>query len=230
MTLVAKLDFPEMAFSLYFVAYADPSEVPEDPKERAKWMLSRPACLELTHNYGTESDPDFKVATLRAAAAPTSGACAEACAGRPMRLRNLSKRTPGPQLGPPSPPPLHGRATATATWTQGAALDTSGAHQSQSPQRAPCMRPACPRCVRLAPSLHRTGCTVLSLANACGRWSSGGAGEDLKRRSPPSCAGWLCRIWRRRARALKSEGPVLPRSGRPRAPLISWRAARPAQT
>jgi hypothetical protein len=23
-------------------------------------MFSRPACLELTHNHGTESDPDFK--------------------------------------------------------------------------------------------------------------------------------------------------------------------------
>lgn len=22
-------------------------------------MFSRPACLELTHNYGTESDPNF---------------------------------------------------------------------------------------------------------------------------------------------------------------------------
>jgi lactoylglutathione lyase len=23
-------------------------------------MFSRPACLELTHNHGTESDPEFK--------------------------------------------------------------------------------------------------------------------------------------------------------------------------
>ncbi|GBF96494.1 lactoylglutathione lyase [Raphidocelis subcapitata] len=60
MTLLAKLPFPEMAFTLYFVGYARPDEVPEDPKERAKWMFSRPACLELTHNHGTESDPDFK--------------------------------------------------------------------------------------------------------------------------------------------------------------------------
>lgn len=27
MTLLAKLDFPEMAFTLYFVAYCDPDEV-----------------------------------------------------------------------------------------------------------------------------------------------------------------------------------------------------------
>lgn len=59
MTLLAKLDFPEMAFTLLFVGFAEPSEVPEDPKERARWMFSRPACLELTHNHGTESDPDF---------------------------------------------------------------------------------------------------------------------------------------------------------------------------
>jgi lactoylglutathione lyase len=27
--------------------------------DQAKWMFSRPACLELTHNHGTESDPNF---------------------------------------------------------------------------------------------------------------------------------------------------------------------------
>ncbi|KAI8462948.1 MAG: Glyoxalase/Bleomycin resistance protein/Dihydroxybiphenyl dioxygenase [Monoraphidium minutum] len=59
MTLLAKLDFPDMAFTLFFVAYCDPADIPDDPKERARWMFSRPACLELTHNHGTESDPAF---------------------------------------------------------------------------------------------------------------------------------------------------------------------------
>lgn len=36
MTLLAKLDFPEMAFTLYFVGYCDPSEVgPLSAWERA---------------------------------------------------------------------------------------------------------------------------------------------------------------------------------------------------
>lgn len=45
MTLIAKLDFPEMAFTLYFLAYADPSEVPDDPKERVScgWRVPRGA-------------------------------------------------------------------------------------------------------------------------------------------------------------------------------------------
>lgn len=28
--------------------------------KQSKWMFSRPACLELTHNHGTEADPGFK--------------------------------------------------------------------------------------------------------------------------------------------------------------------------
>ena len=27
--------------------------------ERARWLFSKPATLELTHNWGTESDPEF---------------------------------------------------------------------------------------------------------------------------------------------------------------------------
>jgi len=57
MTLLCKLDFPEMSFSLYFLGYEDPKDIPEDPKQRAIWMFSRPAILELTHNWGTE-DPE----------------------------------------------------------------------------------------------------------------------------------------------------------------------------
>ncbi|KAL6767056.1 hypothetical protein ACKKBG_A38405 [Auxenochlorella protothecoides x Auxenochlorella symbiontica] len=60
LTLLTKLDFNDMKFSLYFLGVADPEEVPEDPVERGEWMFKRPACLELTHNWGTESDPDFK--------------------------------------------------------------------------------------------------------------------------------------------------------------------------
>ncbi|KAF8057627.1 Glo1 [Scenedesmus sp. PABB004] len=56
MTLLAKLDFKEMSFSLFFLGYEAPEDIPEDPAERARWMFSRPAVLELTHNWGSEAD------------------------------------------------------------------------------------------------------------------------------------------------------------------------------
>eukprot|EP00798_Chlamydomonas_sp_ICE-L_P016117 gene16117-22260_t len=60
MTLLEKLDFPDMEFTLYFLGYCNPSEIPENRKERVQWMFSRAATLELTHNYGTENDPGLK--------------------------------------------------------------------------------------------------------------------------------------------------------------------------
>lgn len=60
MTLITKFDFEDMKFSLYFLGYEDPAEIPEDPVERGRWLFSRPATLELTHNWGTENDPDFQ--------------------------------------------------------------------------------------------------------------------------------------------------------------------------
>jgi lactoylglutathione lyase len=60
MTLLQQLDFAEMQFSLYFLAYlADGETIPADPAERARFIFSRETTLELTHNWGTESDPDF---------------------------------------------------------------------------------------------------------------------------------------------------------------------------
>jgi len=59
MSLLAKFDFPPMEFSLYFLGYENPDDVPSEPAEQAKWVFSRPALLELTHNWGTEKDPDF---------------------------------------------------------------------------------------------------------------------------------------------------------------------------
>ena len=56
MTLIDRFDFPEMAFSLYFLGYAV-DEIPSDPKVRAKWLFEQPALLELTHNHGSEDDP-----------------------------------------------------------------------------------------------------------------------------------------------------------------------------
>ncbi|MEH3035060.1 MAG: lactoylglutathione lyase [Sphingomonas adhaesiva] len=60
MTLLQQLDFAEMKFSLYFLAYLKDGEVvPEHPVERAHFIFTRETTLELTHNWGTESDPGF---------------------------------------------------------------------------------------------------------------------------------------------------------------------------
>lgn len=61
MRVLRKLDFPEMKFSLYFLARVEESDaVPEDEGQRTAWTFSQRGILELTHNWGTESDPDFK--------------------------------------------------------------------------------------------------------------------------------------------------------------------------
>ena len=52
--LVDKRDFPEAAFSLYFLALVDPAQIPADDNARHQWMKSIPGVLELTHNHGTE--------------------------------------------------------------------------------------------------------------------------------------------------------------------------------
>ncbi|XP_057528036.1 lactoylglutathione lyase-like isoform X2 [Amaranthus tricolor] len=60
MSLLKRLDFPEMKFSLYFLGYEDSSSAPSDPVDRTVWTFGRKATIELTHNWGTEGDPEFK--------------------------------------------------------------------------------------------------------------------------------------------------------------------------
>lgn len=60
MQVLRKLDFAEMKFSLYFLAKPDPAAaVPDDIGERTAWTFSQRGILELTHNWGTENDPNF---------------------------------------------------------------------------------------------------------------------------------------------------------------------------
>eukprot|EP00286_Rhodomonas_abbreviata_P020100 CAMPEP_0181296194 /NCGR_PEP_ID=MMETSP1101-20121128/4566_1 /TAXON_ID=46948 /ORGANISM="Rhodomonas abbreviata, Strain Caron Lab Isolate" /LENGTH=339 /DNA_ID=CAMNT_0023401027 /DNA_START=323 /DNA_END=1342 /DNA_ORIENTATION=+ len=64
MTLVDKLEFPDMKFDLYFLTTLPKGqEYKHTPgsvdAHKFLWTMSG-ATLELTHNYGTESDADFK--------------------------------------------------------------------------------------------------------------------------------------------------------------------------
>jgi len=58
-SLVEKRDFPEAEFSLYFLALVDKGQIPADDAARNVWMKGIPGILELTHNHGTEKDPEF---------------------------------------------------------------------------------------------------------------------------------------------------------------------------
>lgn len=60
MTLLDRYDFEDMQFTLYFMGYLDAGEkIPEDKAQRARWVFGRPALVEITHNWGTESDENF---------------------------------------------------------------------------------------------------------------------------------------------------------------------------
>jgi lactoylglutathione lyase len=56
MKLVKKLEFPEAKFDLYFLGYDSPNAL-----SHGNSPFDREGLIELTHNYGTENDPEFKV-------------------------------------------------------------------------------------------------------------------------------------------------------------------------
>ncbi|KAL5710000.1 lactoylglutathione lyase [Ranunculus cassubicifolius] len=60
MSLLKRLDFPEMKFSLYFMGYEDIAAAPPVASDRTVWTFAQKATIELTHNWGTETDPEFK--------------------------------------------------------------------------------------------------------------------------------------------------------------------------
>ena len=62
MKLYRKLDFEEMKFTLYFLGMpgdVEDNKVPSDDNARTTRTFSQRAMLELTHNWGTESDESF---------------------------------------------------------------------------------------------------------------------------------------------------------------------------
>jgi lactoylglutathione lyase len=55
---INQLDFPDNKFSLYFLAYDAPASL-----SASRHWTDRNGVLELTHNHGTEHDPNFTVNT-----------------------------------------------------------------------------------------------------------------------------------------------------------------------
>ena len=59
MKLLGQYDFPAMEFTLYFLGYEQ--DIPGgDDKAKTEWVFRRPALIELTHNWGSEKDENFK--------------------------------------------------------------------------------------------------------------------------------------------------------------------------
>ena len=46
--LLHRLDVPPMKFTVYFLGYEKPEEMPKDDQELIKWVFSRRGTIELT--------------------------------------------------------------------------------------------------------------------------------------------------------------------------------------
>lgn len=59
MTLLRQLDFAAMRFSLFFLGYARSFDgpVPDAPEARTAFTFRQCGLIELTHNWGTETEP-----------------------------------------------------------------------------------------------------------------------------------------------------------------------------
>ncbi|KAF4977497.1 hypothetical protein FZEAL_5975 [Fusarium zealandicum] len=56
MSVVKKLEFPDNKFDLYFLGYDSPNAL-----SHGNSVFDRQGLIELTHNYGTEDDPNYTV-------------------------------------------------------------------------------------------------------------------------------------------------------------------------
>lgn len=60
--LVKQVDYPEWKFSLYFLADRTAARsMPQEPAAVSSWMFEQTGMLELTHNWGTESDESLRL-------------------------------------------------------------------------------------------------------------------------------------------------------------------------
>ena len=59
--LLEKFDFKDMGFSLYFLGFNAGLDgpMPNDRADRIMWLANQSGILELTHNYGSETNSDF---------------------------------------------------------------------------------------------------------------------------------------------------------------------------
>ncbi|KAJ3379620.1 hypothetical protein HDU92_006556 [Lobulomyces angularis] len=58
-SLIHKADHEEGKFTLYFYGYNPPAELKTEEEKKA-YVFSTQGILELTHNWGTENDQEFK--------------------------------------------------------------------------------------------------------------------------------------------------------------------------
>jgi lactoylglutathione lyase len=62
MKVVKKVDYSEWRFSLYFLATEKAAtSLPADPIAVSKWIFNQTGMLELTHNWGTETDDNVRM-------------------------------------------------------------------------------------------------------------------------------------------------------------------------
>merc|ERR1711908_237224 len=59
--LVCYRDFPQWGFSVYFVAYEDAGNIPDDPDAQFEFCMRSPACLEITWNHGSEDETEPRI-------------------------------------------------------------------------------------------------------------------------------------------------------------------------
>ena len=79
-------ELPQWKFNVYFVAPVDASTIPEEEEKRWAMCMNTPGCLELTWNYGSETEEGLVYNTGNADA---TGTCESNC-----MLRSIWTRSP----------------------------------------------------------------------------------------------------------------------------------------
>ena len=58
-------ELPQWKFNVYFVAPVDASTIPEEEEKRWAMCMNTPGCLELTWNYGSETEEGLVYNTMQ---------------------------------------------------------------------------------------------------------------------------------------------------------------------